>query len=453
MTLDNHKDLAEGVVVTPPSPATSGLTIVAGGGDGANFPTGAQYIGVADATATRLTKANTELIRGSWSSDTFTATARAQLGTTARTIVAGDQIFNGLTSADLVNIETIALAAIPSATVTTKGDILAATASATPARVGVGTNGKILTADSTQAAGVAWTAIPPAAAANVTAVKTANYTAALLDIVRADTTGGTFTVTLPAASGGAGYVGVVWVAGTVAPTIALTGSDHFDLTTGVTTKTPAYVGQAYRAESNGTSVWVISAERVPIGQLDTRYVPLTAEGAANGVATLDSSGYLTAGQLGVATVLDLVVATDVTVNASTTFADITGLSQAVGAGQTWQFDAVLHVSSNTTADVKVQVTKPTGATFIGTARGPQTTASDDSSLHQAAINAANPSVSFGGIDTSGTNTGTLTAIQFTFRAVVGGTAGNIKLQFAQNTSDASNTIVKAGSFVTAARVA
>jgi len=41
-------------------------------------------------------------------------------------------------------------------TVTTKGDLLAATGSATLARVGVGVNGQVLTADSTQSAGVKW---------------------------------------------------------------------------------------------------------------------------------------------------------------------------------------------------------------------------------------------------------------------------------------------------------
>ena len=44
--------------------------------------------------------------------------------------------------------------------VTTKGDLVVATGSATPARLGVGTNGQVLTADSTQSSGVKWAASP-----------------------------------------------------------------------------------------------------------------------------------------------------------------------------------------------------------------------------------------------------------------------------------------------------
>jgi hypothetical protein len=54
------------------------------------------------------------------------------------------------TSYDLAN------AAIPNAIVDAKGDLIAATAADTPARLAVGTNGQVLTADSTAATGLAW---------------------------------------------------------------------------------------------------------------------------------------------------------------------------------------------------------------------------------------------------------------------------------------------------------
>lgn len=53
---------------------------------------------------------------------------------------------------------------IPTATVTTKGDLLAATASNVVARLGVGTNGQLLIADSTQTAGIKWGVLAPGSA-------------------------------------------------------------------------------------------------------------------------------------------------------------------------------------------------------------------------------------------------------------------------------------------------
>lgn len=50
----------------------------------------------------------------------------------------------------------LAAAAVPKSTVTTKGDLIAATASATVSRLGVGTNGQVLTADSTASTGMKW---------------------------------------------------------------------------------------------------------------------------------------------------------------------------------------------------------------------------------------------------------------------------------------------------------
>lgn len=72
--------------------------------------------------------------------------ATLDIGTTAGTVAAGDD--SRITGAQ------------QRSTLTTKGDIYAATASATTTRVGVGTNNQILTADSAQATGIKW-ADPP----------------------------------------------------------------------------------------------------------------------------------------------------------------------------------------------------------------------------------------------------------------------------------------------------
>jgi hypothetical protein len=58
---------------------------------------------------------------------------------------------------------TNANAATQKSTLTTKGDIYAATAASTPARLGVGTNNQVLTADSTTATGLKWAGVtsPP----------------------------------------------------------------------------------------------------------------------------------------------------------------------------------------------------------------------------------------------------------------------------------------------------
>lgn len=66
----------------------------------------------------------------------------------------------------------LANAAIPKSTATAKGNVFTATASSTPAVLAVGTNGQILTADSTAATGLKWTTIstsPTAVGVSLTA--------------------------------------------------------------------------------------------------------------------------------------------------------------------------------------------------------------------------------------------------------------------------------------------
>jgi hypothetical protein len=93
------------------------------------------------------------------SGDTLTI-SRGQAGTGTAGVsgiahTAGATIKHVLTSSDLIYFNT----AIQPDTLTAKGDIYAASASATVGRVAVGTNGQVLTADSSQTRGLAWTTV------------------------------------------------------------------------------------------------------------------------------------------------------------------------------------------------------------------------------------------------------------------------------------------------------
>jgi hypothetical protein len=94
-----------------------------------------------------------------------------------------------------------------SSLLTTKGDIIART-STIPARLGVGTNGQVLTADSAQATGLVWaTPSGGGAAALVVISKSATYTLLTTeDVVLCTASGGAFTINLPTAVGNSGKV-------------------------------------------------------------------------------------------------------------------------------------------------------------------------------------------------------------------------------------------------------
>jgi len=78
-------------------------------------------------------------------------------------------------------IDTTMATMTPKSTVTTKGDLVAATAASTPARLAVGTNGQVLTADSTASTGLAW-ATPSSGGMTLLQTITANNTASAYTI-------------------------------------------------------------------------------------------------------------------------------------------------------------------------------------------------------------------------------------------------------------------------------
>lgn len=96
--------------------------------------------------------------------------ATANVGTTTGTVAAGD--------------DSRITGALQKSTATTKGDLLVATAAGALARLGVGTDAQVLTADSTQAAGVKWAA---AASASGDVVGPAGATAGHLAVFSGST--------------------------------------------------------------------------------------------------------------------------------------------------------------------------------------------------------------------------------------------------------------------------
>lgn len=151
------------------------------------------------------------------SGDTFTI-SRGEAGTAAVSHSSGATIKHVLTSDDLSAFEAGVLTAndaIPKSTVTSKGDLIVATASATVSRVAVGSNNQGILADSTTALGIKWAATPTstltttgdllyASAANTLARRAIGTTGDVLTV-----TGGLPVWAAPVATPPAGFVAKV----------------------------------------------------------------------------------------------------------------------------------------------------------------------------------------------------------------------------------------------------
>lgn len=187
---------------------------------------------------------------------------------------------NGVTSA----IQTQLDAKIAKSLVTTKGDLIVATANATPARLGVGSNGTFLKANSGVAEGVEWGSV----SFNLSVQsKTTTFTASTADdVYLCSTSGGAYSATLPTAVGNSGKI-FRFKKTTSDFTVLTIDGDGTETIDGATTTTLNTQHEELSIISDGTN-WHILDRRTPYYNTATLSVLADTSGPTKGTIVLDS---------------------------------------------------------------------------------------------------------------------------------------------------------------------
>lgn len=101
---DNHANFAYSTVATAPSPAASGTSVTVATGDGGLFPT-APFNCVVWPSGAQALSTNAEIVRVSAKAGDVFTIVRTQEGTSARTVVVGDQFAANITKKMITDIE------------------------------------------------------------------------------------------------------------------------------------------------------------------------------------------------------------------------------------------------------------------------------------------------------------------------------------------------------------
>lgn len=145
---------------------------------------------------------------------------------------------------------------------------------------------------------------------------------------------------------------------------------------------------------------------------------------------------------------------DQTVNASTTLVNATSMSVAVAASSNYLIDGWLMYASDTTPDIKFAFTYPAAATLSWSGSGYWTNIASGGPAGatggEVNLNARNRSAT--AISAGGIGAGTAAGMVIRGLLIVGGTAGTLQLQFAQEVSNASDTKLLRDSWISARKV-
>lgn len=131
------------------------------------------------------------------------------------------------------------------------------------------------------------------------------------------------------------------------------------------------------------------------------------------------------------------------INNSTVLVSDATLVVALPTAGRFHWDLTLFYDSSTAGDFKVAHTIPAGATMQWGGLGASTAVSGGLGTGQfSAVTASGTSIAYGG---SGVGTANTLMLNIKGGVVMGGTAGNLQVQYAQQTADPTNTVVRAHS--------
>lgn len=225
------------------------------------------------------------------------------------------------------------------------------------------------------------------------------------------------------------------------------GTDYYiSATAGAITSTPPANAVLVATADSTTSV-VIPA-KIPDASATIKGLVNTGAQTFAGVKTLSSAPVLSAGAVfsafptGLSGMLFSRSTADATYNATVVLANITGLSFAIGANETWIFDFVMTGVSADVADYQFALTGPAAPTSVNYA----VVSSQDAPTTSAAN-------AFGGVVAASGAGATPQGLILSGIVLNGANAGTVQLQAAQLVSNASNTVIRANSYVKAIRVA
>lgn len=137
---------------------------------------------------------------------------------------------------------------------------------------------------------------------------------------------------------------------------------------------------------------------------------------------------------------------DESLASSTTLQDDDHLFVSVEASATYHAVIECHDLAQPAVGMKIGFTGPAGYSFVGNANGPSTGTTSLQDRYGLEIVSGTP-LSFGGVASNNI------PISIQGLVITSGTAGTFRLQWAQSTSNASGTTMKAGSFMLLRRVA